>query len=104
MRITYDPTVDAIYIYFVENKRSTRTEEVGDDILIDYSGKKPIGIEILDASDKIANRDLKNIEALTSKLDASAFNKDWAKIRKWGKQTAKRMNIKTYDDVERIAG
>lgn len=29
---------------------------------------------------------------------------DWDKISKWGKQIAKKMNIKTYDDVERIAG
>ena len=32
------------------------------------------------------------------------WQRDWVKIRKWGKKTAKKMNIKTYDDVERIAG
>ncbi len=32
------------------------------------------------------------------------FKRDWAKIRKWGRETARKMNIRTYDDVERIAG
>lgn len=32
------------------------------------------------------------------------FKRDWAKIKEWGKETARKMNIKTYDDVERIAG
>lgn len=32
------------------------------------------------------------------------FKRDWAKIRTWGKETARKMNIKTFDDVERIAG
>ena len=32
------------------------------------------------------------------------FKRDWAKIRAWGKETSRKMNIKTYDDVERIAG
>ncbi len=32
------------------------------------------------------------------------FKRDWAKIRAWGKATARRMGIKTEDDVEQIAG
>lgn len=32
------------------------------------------------------------------------FKRDWAKIRTWGRETARKMNIRTYDDVERIAG
>lgn len=32
------------------------------------------------------------------------FDRDWAKIKAWGEETAKRMGIKTEDDVERIAG
>lgn len=32
------------------------------------------------------------------------FKRDWTKIRAWGKETARKMNIKTYDDVEQIAG
>lgn len=63
MRISYDPMVDAMYIY-LSNKKSTRTEVVSHDLMVDYSGKKLIGIEILDVSEKIANRDLKSIESL----------------------------------------
>lgn len=32
------------------------------------------------------------------------FKRDWAKIRVWGRETARKMNIRTYDDIERIAG
>lgn len=32
------------------------------------------------------------------------WRRDWARLRAIGEATAKRMNIKTYDDVERIAG
>lgn len=32
------------------------------------------------------------------------FKRDWIKIRAWGRETAGKMNIRTYDDVERIAG
>lgn len=32
------------------------------------------------------------------------FDKDWARIRAIGRATARRMNIKSYEDVERITG
>ena len=48
MKVTYDPVADAMYIYFSDRKKSTRTEEVSDDFLVDYRGKEMIGIEILD--------------------------------------------------------
>lgn len=32
------------------------------------------------------------------------FDRDWAKIKAWGKQIARRMGIKSEDDVEQIAG
>lgn len=32
------------------------------------------------------------------------FEKDWTKIRLWGEETSRRMNIETYDDIEKIAG
>ena len=31
-------------------------------------------------------------------------NRDWTRIRAIGRETARRMNIKTYEDIERIAG
>jgi hypothetical protein len=32
------------------------------------------------------------------------FRKDWFQIRRWGDDTAKRMGIESYDDIEKIAG
>jgi len=43
-------------------------------------------------------------ELLREAFHVYEFNRDWAKIRAWGQDTARRMGIKTEDDVERIAG
>lgn len=32
------------------------------------------------------------------------WKRDWAKIRAWGQETARKMGIKSDEDVERIAG
>jgi len=61
MKVTYDSVADAMYIYFAEKKKSTRTEEVSDDFLIDYAGKEMIGIEILDASKKLPKKNLESL-------------------------------------------
>lgn len=59
MKVTYDQTADAMYIYFARNKKSTRTEVMGEGIVMDYEDDKLIGIEILDASKKLSKRELK---------------------------------------------
>lgn len=64
MKISYDPTVDAAYIYFRKNKKSTRTEEVGEGLLVDYNGKDLIGIEILDVSEKFPKDEIKTLTKL----------------------------------------
>lgn len=64
MKISYDPKADAAYIYFKKGKRSTRTEEVGEGLLVDYNGKELIGIEILDVSDKLPKSEIKSIANL----------------------------------------
>lgn len=61
MKITYDPVADAIYIYLSEKKKSTHTEEVNDDLIVDYAGKELIGIEVLDASKKLSKNDLDSV-------------------------------------------
>lgn len=61
MKVSYDPLADAIYIYFSKRKKSTHTEEVRDDLLVDYSGKELIGIEVLDVSQKLPKRDLSSV-------------------------------------------
>lgn len=61
MKVTYDPVADAMYIYFSDKKRSTRTAEVSDDLLVDYAGKELIGIEVLDVSKKLPKKELDRI-------------------------------------------
>lgn len=61
MKVTYDPVADAMYIYFSDEKKSTRTEEVSDDLMVDYSGKELIGIEVLDVSKKLPKKELDQI-------------------------------------------
>lgn len=43
-------------------------------------------------------------ELLREAIRVYKFRRDWAKIRMWGEETARRMGIETYDDVEKIAG
>src|SRR5688572_11825383 len=53
MRITYDPTADALYISFVET--TVTMEHVGEGIAINYaSDGRVAGIEILDATLRLA--------------------------------------------------
>lgn len=61
MKVSYDPMADAMYIYFSTRKKSTRTEEVGDDLLVDYAGRELVGIEVLDVSKKLPQKDLKTV-------------------------------------------
>lgn len=58
MKFRYDRKADAMYIDLVPNKKSTRTEELKGDILVDYNGKEMVGIEILDASNKLPKKSL----------------------------------------------
>jgi len=58
MKINYDPVADAMYIHLSKGKKSSRTVEAGESIILDYSGKTLIGIEILDASHILSDKDL----------------------------------------------
>lgn len=64
MKISYDPKADAAYIYFIKDKKSTRTEEVGEGLLVDYHGNDLIGIEILDVSKKLPKSEMESITTL----------------------------------------
>lgn len=66
MKTRYDPKADAMYIDLIPNKKSTRTEKLREDILVDYNGKEMVGIEILDASSKLPKRSLTSM--LESKI------------------------------------
>ena len=65
MKVTYDSVADAMYIYFAEKKKSTRTEEVSEDFLVDYAGKEMIGIEILAASKKLPKKNLESLRVMS---------------------------------------
>lgn len=43
-------------------------------------------------------------ELLREAFRVYEFERDWVRIRKMGRETARRMGIKTDEDVERIAG
>lgn len=43
-------------------------------------------------------------ELLRQAFRVYEFRRDWAKIRAIGRETARIMGIKSYEDVERIAG
>lgn len=62
MKIKYDKESDAMYIYLAQDKKSTHTEEIREDLLVDYSGKEMIGIEILAASSKLSKKSLSDAQ------------------------------------------
>ncbi|MBW3569302.1 DUF2283 domain-containing protein [Candidatus Parcubacteria bacterium] len=52
MKITYDKSVDAMYIKLNENAVYKNSKKITDDVLIDYGEKgQVIGVEILSASE-----------------------------------------------------
>jgi CopG family transcriptional regulator/antitoxin EndoAI len=68
-----------------------------------------LNISVPDAIAKQIDQTAKEENKTRSELIREAFRvyqfqKDWDKIRKWGDETAKRMGIESYDDVEKIAG
>jgi uncharacterized protein YuzE len=51
MKMTYDPEVDAAYIYFKEGKGQVTTIRISEDIAIDLGPNEEIyGIEVLSAT------------------------------------------------------
>lgn len=54
MKITYDPTVDALYIKFISGHHELRTRQIDDDINIDFNDQNQmVGIEVLGASRRL---------------------------------------------------
>ena len=74
MKITYDPEVDAAYIYFKKSKGAITTIRISEDIAIDLGPNEEIrGIEVLSASKHFGaiktgtkpKIELENLEAVT---------------------------------------
>jgi uncharacterized protein YuzE len=52
MKISYDPTVDALYIRFVEGKVECQVIRLNDQVAVNIGpGEQIVGIEVLDASE-----------------------------------------------------
>jgi uncharacterized protein YuzE len=52
MRITYDPTVDALYIRLVEGQVQCEVVRLNDRVAVNIGpGEQVVGIEVLDASE-----------------------------------------------------
>lgn len=72
MKISYDKEIDAVYIKLIESDEQCRTLRLNDEIALNIGkGEKLIGIEILDASEVLANGGmprilLENIQLVTS--------------------------------------
>lgn len=64
MRITYDPTVDALYMRLVEQRVECEVIRLNDQVAVDIGpGERIVGIEILDASELIPDLTEKGISA-----------------------------------------
>lgn len=62
MKITYDPSADAMYIHF-NDLPVNRDEELEEDIIMDYSAHNvPVGLEILSVSKKISKKALQSVQ------------------------------------------
>ncbi len=50
MWLDYDEDVDVLYLHFEEKAGSTHSEVRDDGIILDYKGRRLVGLTILDAS------------------------------------------------------
>lgn len=70
MRITYDKEADALRIIFRET--TVTTKELGDGIALDFDAEGKIaGIEVLDASDRLGEKDTL-LKVVLEGIDAAA--------------------------------
>jgi len=52
MWLDYDTEADVVYLHFEEKPRSTHSEMREDGIILDYKGRKLVGLTILEASQR----------------------------------------------------
>ncbi len=61
VEVTYDPSVDAMYIKFREGKYKI-SEEVREGVIVDFDEEnRVLGIEILDAAEKVSKESISGI-------------------------------------------
>lgn len=52
MWLDYDEEADVLYLHFEEQPRSTRSQMRDDGIILDYKGRRLVGVTILEASQR----------------------------------------------------
>jgi uncharacterized protein YuzE len=63
VKISYDPTVDALYIRFIEGPAECEVIRLNDQVSINIGPhEKVVGIEVLDASDVLSGIKEKKVE------------------------------------------
>ena len=78
MRITYDAEADAAYIYLTDKFKEPETRQVDEDINLDFNiANRLIGIEVLDASDRL---DLDYLAPLVENI--GRIEPGWPKLRR----------------------
>jgi uncharacterized protein YuzE len=57
MKISYDPSVDALYIRFVDHKVESEVIRINDCVAVDFGpGDQVVGLEVVDASELLKGR------------------------------------------------
>ena len=77
MRVSYDPTADAIYLYLTERAPESpeiaRTEEVAAGVMLDLdSAGRVTGIEVLSVSTLAGARPMQIVFEILTRSDAAA--------------------------------
>ena len=71
MKMTYDPTVDALTIRFVEERVECEVLRLNDQVAVDIGpGERIVAIEILDASDLISGLEERGVSLENLKVSA----------------------------------
>jgi uncharacterized protein YuzE len=52
MRLNYDEEADVLYLHFDDRRGSTRSEMRDDGVILDYKGRRLVGVTILEASQR----------------------------------------------------
>ena len=52
MRLDYDEEADVLYLHFEDRPNSTRSEMRDDGVILDYKGRRLVGVTILEASQR----------------------------------------------------
>ena len=52
MWLDYDEEVDVLYLHFEDQTRSTHSQMRDDGVILDYNGRRLVGVTILEASQR----------------------------------------------------